>query len=453
MPGKYEAPRRRRKRRNNRPLILGLALAAVLLAGMVGAVVMKEEKEPPVAHQTLQAQPVPDPVPTTTAPPETTLPLSEQLVSAASVSAIGDLLMHKPIFASGTVVNQGEGNYDYSSIFRYLSPYTKASDHAVANLETTFGGDGFPYQGNPTFNTHDSLMDAVKDAGFDMLLTANNHSYDTLMTGINRTLETVRDAGLLTLGTRLSEEEKRYDIVEVNGIRLGMVCYTYTMSVDGAGRPCLNNASAFEKPGQINYFSVNNLNRFYNQMEEILTGLEGEGVDATILYIHWGTEYELVENNTQRTMAQKLCDMGIDVIIGGHPHVVQPMDLLQSTVDPEKQTVCIYSLGNAVSNQRRDLMRLKTGHTEDGVMFTVNFEKYGDGTVKVGAVEVLPTWVNLHNQNGGQEYNILPLDKATEDQWQSLYGLTDAQLTEAKNSYNRTMTILEPGLNKVLGNG
>ena len=141
--------------------------------------------------------------------------------------------------------------------------------------------------------------------------------------------------------------------------------------------------------------------------------------------------------------------MGVDVIIGGHPHVVQPMDLLSSTTDPEHKTICIYSLGNAVSNQRIEEMNLKTGHTEDGVMFSVTFEEFSDGTVKVAEVNVLPTWVNkFTNANWKYEYNILPLDKEQQDQWTTQFNLTQEQYTNACKSYDRTMAILAPGLTK-----
>jgi hypothetical protein len=134
------------------------------------------------------------------------------------------------------------------------------------------------------------------------------------------------------------------------------------------------------------------------------------------------------------------------VIIGGHAHVVQPMDLLTSTVDPEHKTVCIYSLGNAVSNQRRELMNLNTGHTEDGMLFSVTFSKYSDGTVYVHTADILPTWVNMHTTNGTKEYNILPLDKETMGDWQTLYGLSDGLYNHALKSYERTMAIVGDGL-------
>ena len=165
-----------------------------------------------------------------------------------------------------------------------------------------------------------------------------------------------------------------------------------------------------------------------------------------MLYIHWGTEYSLQADAAQRMIAQKLCDLGVDVIVGGHPHVVEPMELLTSGVDSRHKTAVIYSLGNAVSNQRRDLMTLNTGHTEDGAVFTVTFEKYADGEVYVADVNVMPTWVNLRSVDEKQEYNIVPLEDARREEWQSLYGLDAAALANAVASYDRTMSIVGPGL-------
>jgi poly-gamma-glutamate synthesis protein (capsule biosynthesis protein) len=181
-------------------------------------------------------------------------------------------------------------------------------------------------------------------------------------------------------------------------------------------------------------------------VETYLEEMEQAGAETTVMYIHWGVEYQTYANDQQKAIAQRLCDLGIDVIIGGHAHVVQPMDLLTSTTDPDHKTVCIYSLGNAVSNQRRELMNLSTGHTEDGMLFSVTFSKYSDGTVYVDSTDILPTWVNMHHPGGVKEYNILPLDIETVDDWKTLYNLSDAQYQSSKDSYDRTMAIVGSGL-------
>ena len=437
MPGKYEAPRKR-------SAYIWLLLAALALLAGGGWLLRSGLPEPGETLPAFSAQ-TEGILPTA---PDKTQPEEPAVTARAVLSAQGDLLMHATFFQEKyrPFCRTGDGEYDFSSLFRYVADYISRADYAAANLETTLGGDDFPYQGNPTFNCPDPILDAVQSAGYDLLLTANNHSYDTLMTGIDRTLEKTRQQGLDTLGTRLSGEESRYQIREINGISIGMVCYTYTLAMDG-GRPRLNDNAPVEKPEQINFFSYNNLSGFYEEAEQIMVQMKAEGAEATVLFIHWGTEYELQENATQRKIAQKMCDLGFDLIIGGHPHVVQPMALLESTEDPAHKTVCIYSLGNAVSNQRRERMRLNTGHTEDGLLFTAAFEKNADGQVRLAQAEVLPTWVWLYtNEENRQVYHILPLDPAAKEQWQSLYGLSEETAVELQNSYDRTMAIVGPGL-------
>lgn len=435
-------------------LITALSVLIAILIAAIGVMIylcldMANRPLAPAENPTDSVIRLPEPttLPTVTPPttqPPTTVPEPEHVVSTATVSVQGDLLMHKPIFTSGTAVQQG-GVYDFSPIFRYIQDYISSYDYALANLETTFGGNGYVYQGWPNFNCPDPFADALVGAGYDMLLTANNHSYDTEMTGLTRTLEQLRQRELETLGSRLSQEEKRYSIVEVNGIRLGMVCYTYTTSMDGS-RPRLNGNNPVKEPELINWFSYNRQDELFSALEQIMADMRAEGAEAFILYTHWGEEYSLTPNDHQRTIAQKACDLGFDAIVGGHPHVVQPMELLTSTQDPNHKAVCLYSMGNAVSNQRIAEMRMKTGHTEDGVLLTLTFEKYSDGTVYLAETDVLPTWVNLHYHNGSREYNILPLDDDTRETWKTLYQLSDGEFTAAENSYKRTMDLVGPGL-------
>lgn len=387
-------------------------------------------------------------------PTETTRPEPEHVVSTVTIGAMGDLLMHKPIFDDLTkynaAVQQADGSYDFSSIFQYISEYTSALDFAVANLETTLASEdnGYIYNGYPMFNCPDEIVDGVKDAGFDMLLTANNHSYDTRLVGFQRTLEVIRGRGLQTLGTYLSADETKWTVQDINGINIGMLCYTYATGEASPGRPSLNNNQAMSEAGLCNYFNTNNLGVFYSEVEGHLEDMKQAGAEATVLFIHWGVEYNLEENEIQNNMAQRLCDLGIDVIIGGHPHVVQPVELLTSTVDPEHKTVCLYSMGNAVSNQRKGFSQvITTAHTEDGILFTVTFEKYSDGTVYLSQVGGIPTWVNkFRNENGKDEYNILPLDDSTRALWQERYGLSDKLMDACSDSYDRTMELVGAGI-------
>lgn len=463
MPGKFEAPRssagrdqrrpRKRKRRRLNPLFLAPVAVFLIVMALVLTMCGRKDAGYP-GSETMGSHPGQ----TATGTAESTQALPA-VVATASVASQGDLLMHSYLFTSNPKYPAAayieDGVYNFDSIFQYIRPYVSGADYAVINLETTFGGSDLGYSGNPLFNCPDALADSVSSAGYDMMLTANNHCADTGVSGIKRTLEQIRSRNLATLGTQLDDTEKKHAVVDVNGIQLGMLCYTYAGGLEADGSPNFNlvenGATVVKEPGLVNYFTENKLEQFYSEVEEHLSNMRSEGAEAIIVYIHWGQEYVMTENATQRSIAQKLCDLGVDVIIGGHPHVVQPMDLLTSTTDPEHKTVCIYSLGNAVSNQRKEEMQRScpTGHTEDGALFTVTFEKDSDGAVYVADTDVLPTWVNkFTNSDGKVEYNILPLDYDKLAQWQALYGLTDAAYTQTQNSYDRTMDIIGAGLTK-----
>ena len=389
--------------------------------------------------------------PPTTEPetePPTTMPEPEHEVSTATILSTGDVLMHMPVIGSGS----GPDGYNFDSIFRFVTDEISAADLAVANLETTLAGtdNGYNYSGFPNFNCPDAIVDALKNAGFDTLLTANNHSYDTTLVGFKRTLEVVREAGLETLGTYLSADEQKWTIQDVNGIKIGLLCYTYATGVGSNGSPQLNGNAAISEPGLCNYFTYNNLPAFYSEVETYLQEMKDAGAEATMLYIHWGVEYQLSANQDQANIAQQLCDLGVDVIVGGHPHVVQPVDLIESTVDPNHKTAILYSMGNAVSNQRAgNISTISTPHTEDGVFFKVTFSKYSDGTVYLDRVEVVPTWVNLNTNNGSRQYNIVALNDSTRDQWKETYNMTENEFNAAQRSYDRTMALVQDGLVKV----
>lgn len=391
----------------------------------------------------------PSPTDGTEAPTEE----APQLVSTATVLSTGDILMHGKVINSG---KQDDGSYNFDSIFQYVKSYAQAADFSVANLETTLCGtdNGYAYAGNPKFNCPDAIVDSLKGAGFDMLLTANNHADDTSLVGYKRTLNVVREKGLDTLGTYLSADEQKWTIEEVNGIKIGMVCYTYSDGFSQNGYPLLNYNEVGEN-GILNYFTYDKLPEFYTQLQGYLDEMQAAGAEATVVYLHWGEEYKWKTgegpNANQTAMAQKLCDMGVDVIVGGHPHVVQPVDLLTSGTDAEHKTIVLYSMGNAVSNQRKEEMQQSepTGHTEDGVLFCVTFAKYSDGSVCVDSAELIPTWVNMHANSGSTEYNILPLEESTAAQWQAQFGLTDTQLANAKASFDRTQALTLTGMEKV----
>ena len=418
----------RRKRRNRR-ILLGSAAALILLLVLLlvrcGGGEEAEAGEP-------------------TGTSDVTEPTGIAETGRATITVTGDLLIHKPII---TACTQGSG-YDFTEVFQYISGYTSQADLAIANLETTLAGteNGYAYSGYPNFNCPDAIVDAAGEAGFDILLTANNHSYDTDAAGFLRTQQVIRDKGLQNLGTTMSDEEKPYLIRDVNGIRIGLICYTYGEIDEATGQPAVNAFTLSpELANNINVFAYDKLDRFYGEMEQRIGAMKEDGAEAIVLFIHWGAEYQTHTTSSQPVIAQKMCDLGVDVIIGGHPHVVQPVTVLTSNADASRKTLCVYSLGNAVSNQRADNMSLDTGHTEDGMLFTFSFVREPGGQVVLDCAELLPTWVCIRSSDTVFDYNILPLDKELTD-WKSAFSIGDSNLAEAENSWQRTMDLTGEGM-------
>lgn len=424
-------------------LIVLITLLLSLFAGCSGF--GGKETTPTTTEPSGSSEPQPTSPPETTLPPETTVPPTEPtepyIVSTASVGVMGDVLMHSPLINSGSI---GGGKYDFSNMFIHVEELFGSVDFMVANLETTLGGkEAGEYSGYPHFNCPDEIVQGLFDAGVDMLLTANNHTYDTGKDGMLRTLQELENVGMLHLGTRTDTSEPFYTIQNINGIRVGMICYTYETNPMSDGRKCLNGIPLSQSAGPlVNSFDYNDLSGFYAELQDFLNQMYVEEIDMSMVYIHWGEEYQLSANKTQKAIAQQLCEMGVDVIVGGHPHVVQPFDTLTSSTG--HKTYCMYSTGNAISNQRRDLIsQAPNGHSEDGVFFQVTFQKWNDGTTEVCGIDIVPTWVNREWLDNGRLYQIIPLDPATED-W-SAFGISSGS---AEGSYKRTMAIVGEGLNE-----
>lgn len=444
MPGKYAKKRKF-------PLIP--VLAALFLTVMVLVVVLvtgrndlPDPTEP--SQTTVPAETtVPTTVPPTTVPPTTAPPEVNVIEATATFTVTGDLLMHKPVFQS--CWDSEKGDWVFDCLFTHVTPYIQAADYAIANLETTLRGENatYPYSGNPLFNCPDGIAPASLNAGFDMLLTGNNHCYDTRMLGIRRTLEILEQTGLESLGTQHDAEAPDHKVIDVGGIKVGMTAYTFETRDGMPGVPSINAIQCHpDSFGMINSFDYGQLNKFYEEIGAQFEAMKDEGAEAIVVFMHWGEEYQLEPTEFQVKIAQQLCDMGVDVIVGGHPHVIQPTDLLTSTQDENHKTLIIYSTGNAVSNQRIHEMRMKSGHTEDGILFNFTLAKYIDGSVEVVNADCIPTWV--HMVGNKESYTILPLDATQQDKWQELFGIDDATFAACIDSYNRTAELVDAGIAK-----
>ncbi len=375
--------------------------------------------------------------------PEVTEP---HAISSGSIGVIGDILIHETVYNSA---RREGGIYDFTENYEFLAPYLQKYDYAVANLEVTLGGEkpsvGTYPSAYPLFNCPDSVVDALKGAGVDMLLTANNHSYDTRTAGLKRTVEVVREKGVEYLGTRDNTEESFYKVKEIGGVKVGMACFTYS-TINSSGVKALNGITMDREAFPlVCSFTYDRLEEFYTEAASAIAQMKEQGAEAFMFYIHWGNEYQYVPNTYQKNMANRLCELGVDVIVGGHPHVIQPFETI--TAENGNETLCIYSTGNAISNQRKFLMDSDnfSGHTEDGMIFGVTFEKWSDGSVRLSSVDIQPLWVIRESRGGRYVFQIIPLDLSVSD-WKT-FRLTDATVKEAKDSYNRTMKLVGEGLN------
>ena len=361
----------------------------------------------------------------------------------ATVLSTGDIMVHEKQLIGAKTTN---GEYDFSAFFKEASPYFKKYNLSIANLEVTFGGtESGKYSGYPNFNTPDVLADTIKQSGLNLLLTANNHSYDTGLFGLKRTAQILNQKEIQFIGTREKETDTIYTVKNINGIKIGMADYTYETGDGNGGKKYLNGKLlSSEANNLISSFSYQNIEKFYTEAQTVISQMKSNGAEFIVFYIHWGNEYNNSPNTWQKTIAQKLSNLGVDIIIGSHPHVIQPIELIHSE-DGQNTTVCLYSIGNAISNQRIEEMGsdCPTGHTEDGLFFTYTLRKSQD-EVTLEDIDIIPTWVNRYKGGNGYLYTIYPLETA--DAGNVKYGLDSATSQKAANSYERTKKIVSNGL-------
>lgn len=272
----------------------------------------------------------------------------------ADVVFAGDAMMHQ---AQIDAARRSDGTYDYSEYFEFITPYVTASDYAVVNLETAVSKP--PYSGYPCFNSPASYIDALRDAGFDLFLTANNHTLDRRDAGLRSTIAALDDRGVDHIGTYIDENDRAVRlpfIKNINGIKIGFLDYTYGTNGIVPGKEVI----------------VDYIDRKVIESDVIRT--KAAGADVIVVCMHWGDEHRMLPNMGQRSLADFLKGLDVDVIIGGHPHVVQPAELtLRADGRPQ---LLYYSLGNFISNMRQVNCR-------GGMLCRVTFTRGDDGKVRV----------------------------------------------------------------------
>lgn len=358
--------------------LLSLALALILLTGC--APVSQADAPAPEATASAPAEPTPTPTPTPTPEPEPIF---------AALTVAGDVMSHMPQTNDAYVEETGE--YDYTPMLRYAKPWVEAADLAVANLETTFSG-GPNYSGYPAFNTPDALGYALKDAGFDLLSTTNNHTLDRRFSGVERTLDVLDEIGLAHVGTYRTQEEREENsgivVMDCGGISIAFLAYTY--GTNGIPAPegkewCINLYNTD--------YTTNMVTLDTELIEADMAAARALGCDLIAVIMHWGIEYRLTPNSYQQELADTLIDLGADLVLGGHPHVLEPYEF-KTTEAGNIGFVC-YSLGNFISSQTYE-------YTDTTVLLNLDLKKdlVTGRTTVTGA-----SYVPFYMLNKGQKIN------------------------------------------------
>lgn len=382
----------------------------------------------------------------TTSP--TILPTEKPELTYTDITLLssGDIMYHGPQLKSAYVSSTGK--YNFMDNFNHMKSIVSAADYAVVNFETTTANQN-NYTSYPSFNSPLEVYDSIKDAGYDLLLFANNHCYDNKKSGFMATLNQFKNYGFEYIGARASLDEKTYMVKDINGVKLGLMNYADTLTQKNGQYYSINGITIND--GCEDYMDIymrGEYDKLYQEVADKISDMKAQGADIIIMYIHWGDEYKLEPVTSQTTVAQKLCDLGVDVIIGGHPHVIEPMEILTSQTNPDHSTICFYSLGNYISNQNRlsfqDLDPKIRPYTENGLTVTLTIRKYNTGDVFVKSIEYTPTWVHRYYCNDGYyDYNVLPLRQAIASP--ESYGLykSDFGLSHATSALALTDPVFE----------
>lgn len=285
------------------------------------------------------------PVPLSVSPADT-LPAVSLLSDTLRLLFVGDLMQHQGQIDAARTAR----GYDYSACFAYVKEVISQADFAVANLEVTLGGK--PYRGYPAFSAPDEYLTAIHDAGFNVLLTANNHCLDRGRKGLERTLRLIDSLHIPAAGTYTDIEDRRTRyplLLEKKGFRIALLNYTYG-----------TNGIPVPSPAVVNLIDTTVIAQDIEKARQLHP-------DVLLACMHWGVEYQSLPGKEQQKLAQWLFAKRVDHIIGAHPHVVQPIEVHTDSLTRQKRLVA-YSLGNFISN-------MSARRTDGGLMLQMEFVK------------------------------------------------------------------------------
>jgi len=306
-----------------------------------------------------------------------------KLYEKITITAIGDCLMHNTQIWSG---QQADGSFNFDTFFTPVKQLIEEGDYCSANFEAPMAGPVSGYTGYPLFNSPDEIADTFKQAGIDLIITANNHILDKGYKGALRTMEVLHSRGLDTTGTYTSlEESQQFLIKDIRGVKVGYLAYSY--STNGIPVPA-------EHPYFFNYL----------QPEKVLQdiALLRPQVDVVVLVLHWGQEYQPRPTEEQRKMAYEFISAGADIILGSHPHVIQTMETIKIE---DRDAFVIYSMGNFISHQRGQ-------ERNSGIVLKIELVKnFKDGRTKLKSVTYTPTYSHSYTDNGRTFFRVVPVEE------------------------------------------
>lgn len=312
--------------------------------------------------------------------------VAAQDTTRISLLFIGDVMQHDSQI--NAAYNASNKNYDYSSCFQFVKPYLASADLTIGNLEVTLAGS--PYKGYPQFSAPDELAVTLKDVGMDILVTANNHCLDRGRKGLERTVMMLDSLDIVHTGTFRDTVERMNDyplLVEKNGFKLSLLNYTYG-----------TNGIPVTRPNVVNRIDT-------AVIRQDIMKAKTQSPDAIIVFLHWGQEYQSLPNKWQRDVATVCFNAGAKLVIGAHPHVLQPMEWRKAS-----DQLIAYSLGNFVSGQRD---RYKNG----GAMLKVDLVKTGNDSLsntRIDSAAYMLEWV-YRSADSKKQYYILPVPEFEQD--------------------------------------
>lgn len=364
--------------------------------------------------------------------------LPDSSLKSATIRFAGDFVIHEPIFKSAErLARSGNSahDYDFAPMLDPIRAAMRNADFTVTNIDGCLGKkdlEKYRYSGYPAFVTPHHILYALKDASVDMLTLANNHMLDIWYSGLMNTIDNAESFGFHYIGASRTQEERNTPVIlEVNGIRIGFLNYTKDLnSMD-------RQASLDKRAMQFAVHAIKNSDCMADAKR-----LKEAGADVIVCYMHWGTEYALEPDQNQKAYAEKLVEAGVDVIVGGHPHVVQRAEWLRGVnqFGETQETLCLYSLGNFLSFQR-------TKYRDGGIIFEFTIQEQADGSYRIVDPGYLPTWVWVTGAREKYDFKVVNIADFIENRPEGMTGKDYHQMME---SYRDSIAAMSKGVGELL---